>query len=150
MLVPPARPGRERQTGPVLAAAYAVAALHAVAVVLLVTGSLLALRRPGLLYVHAPVALAILAVNLGGQPCPLTDLELAVREAAGAVPYTGGFLGHYVLAPFGVDVRTTAAQVGIYATAVVPNLVGYGLLVARALRTGRPGGRRAGSPTVSG
>ena len=129
--------------------ANAVALLHGVTVLFMLTGSLLALRRPGLLYLHAPMALAILALALAGQPCPLTDLELALRDAAGAAPYTGGFLGHYLLAPFGVDVRTTAAQVGIHVTAVVPNLVGYGLAASRGIRragvrTGRPAGRRAG------
>ncbi len=132
-----------------LAAAWAVALLHGAVVLFFLTGSLLALRRPGLLYVHAPMALAILALALAGQPCPLTDLELALRDAAGVAPYTGGFLGHYVLSPFGVDVRTTAAQVGIHVTAVVPNLVGYGLAALRSRRdgavsTGRPAGRRAG------
>jgi hypothetical protein len=115
----------------VLAAATTVAVLHGTAILFMVTGSLIARRRPRLLYLHAPVALAILAVHLAGQPCPLTDLELALRGAAGAARYSGGFLGHYALAPFGVDVHTTAAQVGIYLTAVVPNVVGYGLLALR-------------------
>ena len=132
-----------------LAAAWAVALLHGAVVLFFLTGSLLALRRPGLLYLHAPMALAILALALAGQPCPLTDLELALRDAAGAAPYTDGFLGHYLLAPVGVDVRTTAAQVGIHVTSAVPNLVGYGLAASRAIRragvrTGRPAGRRAG------
>ena len=130
-------------------AAWAVAVLHGAVVLFFVTGSLLARRRPGLLYLHAPMALAVLALALAGQPCPLTVLELALREAAGAAPYTGGFLGHYLLSPFGVDVRTTAAQVGIHVVAVVPNLLGYGLAAQRArrdggVRTGRPAGRRAG------
>jgi hypothetical protein len=120
-----------------LAAAVAVAVLHGAAVLFMLTGSLLALRRPRLLYLHAPVALAILAVNLAGQPCPLTDLELALRDAAGADAYSGGFLGHYVLAPFGVDVHAPAAQFGIYAVAVAPNVVGYGLHALRLLRAGR-------------
>jgi hypothetical protein len=133
----------------VLAAAWAVAVLHGAVVLFFLSGSLLALRRPGLLYLHAPMALSILALALAGQPCPLTDVELALRDAAGAAPYTDGFLGHYLLAPFGVDVRTTAAQVGIHVVAAVPNLVGYGLAASRAIRragvrTGRPAGRRAG------
>ena len=112
--------------------------LHGAAVLFMVTGSLLALRAPRLMYLHAPVALAILAVHLGGQPCPLTEVELALRDAAGARSYSGGFLGHYVLAPFGVDVRTAAAQVGIYLAALVPNVLGYGL---QGLRVARSAGR---------
>jgi hypothetical protein len=120
--------------------AYAVAVLHGVAVALMLTGALLALRWPRLLLVHAPVSAAILAVNLAGAPCPLTDLELALRERAGAAPYPGGFLGHYVLAPAGLDVAAPAVQAGIYAAALLPNLLGYGLLAGRTLR--RRGGAR--------
>ena len=113
--------------------AHLVAVVHALAVVLMLTGALVALRHPRLLWVHAPVAAAILAVNLAGAPCPLTDLELALREWAGGEPYTGGFLGHYVLAPFGLDVADPAVQAGIYTVALVPNVLGYGLLAARGL-----------------
>ena len=114
--------------------AHLVAVVHALAVVLMLTGALVALRHPRLLWVHAPVAAAILAVSLAGAPCPLTDLELALRERAGGEPYTGGFLGHYALAPFGLDVASPAVQAGIYTVALVPNVLGYGLLAARATR----------------
>ena len=117
--------------------AHLVAVVHALAVVLMVTGALVALRRPRLLWVHAPVAAAILAVNLAGAPCPLTDLELALRERAGGEPYAGGFLGHYALAPFGLDVAGPAVQAGIHTVALVPNVLGYGLLAARAAREPR-------------
>ena len=113
--------------------AHLVAVVHGLAVVLVLAGALVALRRPRLLWVHAPVAAAILAVNLAGAPCPLTDLELALRERAGGEPYTGGFLGHYALAPFGLDVASPAVQAGIYTVALVPNVLGYGLLAARGL-----------------
>ncbi|MGY2129237.1 DUF2784 domain-containing protein [Blastococcus sp. SYSU DS0617] len=52
----------------------------------MLTGALLAVRWPRLVLLHAPVALAILAVNLAGADCPLTDLELALRERAGRSP----------------------------------------------------------------
>jgi hypothetical protein len=134
--------------------AHLVAVVHALAVVLMVTGALVAVRHPRLLWVHAPVAAAILAVNLAGAPCPLTDLELALRERAGAEPYTGGFLGHYALAPFGLDVAGPGVQAGIYTVAVVPNVLGYGLLALRARHAvgtaHGPGGRRAGEVVPAG
>lgn len=117
-------------------AAHAVAILHAAAVVLMLTGALLALRRPRLLLVHAPLSAAILAVNLADQPCPLTVLELELRALAGGSGYTGGFLGHYLFEPLGVDVASPVTQAGIYTVALLPNLVGYGLHAARA-RAGR-------------
>jgi hypothetical protein len=126
----------------VLVLAVLVAVLHGSAVLFMLTGSLLALRWPRLVLLHLPVAAVILAVNLAGADCPLTTLELALRDAAGVPGYTGGFLGHYVLAPFGVDVHTTAAQVGIYAVALTPNAVGYSLLAARGARRRAPSDAR--------
>ena len=118
--------------------AHLVAVVHALAVVLMVSGALVALYRPRLLVLHVPVAAAILAVHLAGAPCPLTELELALRERAGGTAYTGGFLGHHVFAPLGLDVASPAVQAWIYAVALTPNVVGYGLLALRAghLRTG--------------
>jgi hypothetical protein len=113
------------------AAAVAVAVLHGSAVVLMLTGSLLALRWPRILWLHVPLALTILCLYLTGSDCPLTTLELDLREGAGQPPYTGGFLGHYVTEPWGFPIEATSTQVGIIVAAVLPNLVGYGLLVAR-------------------
>jgi hypothetical protein len=121
-----------------------VAVLHGAAVLFMLTGALVAVRRPWLLVVHAPVALAILAVNLAGADCPLTTLELDLRERAGAPAYGDGFLGHHVFAPLGLDVAATATQVGLYATAFGLNAVGYGLVVTRVLR------RRARQAAVQG
>jgi hypothetical protein len=112
--------------------AHAVAVLHGAVVLFMLTGSLLALRRPGLVRVHAPVALAVLGINLAGAPCPLTTVELALRERAGAPPYDGGFLGHVVFGPVGLDVGDTAVQVGMYTVALGLNALGYGLLLARS------------------
>jgi Protein of Unknown function (DUF2784) len=115
--------------------ASAVAVVHGAAVVCMVCGALPALRRRRLLYLHVPVALAILAVNLASAPCPLTELELALRARAGVPAYTGGFLGHYLFRPLGWDPHRAAVQVGEYLVAVAPNAVGYGLLAVRALRS---------------
>ena len=114
-----------------------MAALHVALIAFMLTGSLLALRWPRLLWVHAPVALAVLAVNVTGQPCPLTVWELDLLAAAGAPGYPDGFIDHYFLAPFGADVHTTAAQAGIYTVALIPNLIGYGLHASRARRRAR-------------
>ncbi|PWW24823.1 uncharacterized protein DUF2784 [Geodermatophilus normandii] len=118
--------------------ANAVAVLHAAVVLFMLTGALLALRWPRLALVHAPVALAVLAVNLAGAPCPLTTVELALREQAGAPPYDGGFLGHFLFGPLGLDVRSVAVQVGMYSVALGLNAVGYALLLRRVRRTAPP------------
>ena len=123
------------QTAGVLLLANAVAALHAAAVLFMLTGALLALRFPRLLWLHAPVALAILSVYLLGADCPLTTWEMALRENAGEPGYRGGFIGHYLTEPLGFPIEATSTQVGIYVVAFSLNLVGYGLLAARLRRS---------------
>jgi hypothetical protein len=125
--------------------ANAVALLHAAAVLFMLTGSLLALRWPGVLWLHVPVSLAILGLYLTGSDCPLTTLELALREQAGEPGYRGGFIGHYITEPMGFPIEATSTQIGVYVVALLPNLIGYGLLLARRFpgrvtrRADRPG-----------
>jgi hypothetical protein len=114
-----------------------VAIVHGTAVLFMLTGALLALRWPWLLWLHVPVALVILALYLTGSDCPFTTWELALREQAGLPGYRGGFIGHYVTEPLGFPVHATTTQVGIYVVAILPNLIGYGLLARRLLT--RPG-----------
>jgi hypothetical protein len=115
--------------------ANAVALLHAAAVLFMLTGSLLALRWPRVLWLHVPVSLAILGIYLTGSDCPLTTLELSLRERAGEPGYTGGFIGHHITEPLGFPIAATSTQMGVYVVAFLPNLVGYGLLLARQLRS---------------
>lgn len=118
--------------GAVAALAVVVAVLHGALVLFMVTGGLLGLRWHRLLYVHAPLTVAILAVNLAGAPCPVTALELHLRSLAGEPTYRDGFLGHYAVDPLGLHLHTTGVQVGLYAIALVPNLIAYGTLLVRA------------------
>ena len=110
-----------------------VAALHGAAVLFMLTGSLLALRRPWVLWLHVPVSLAILGLYLTGSDCPLTSWELALRQRAGEPAYRGGFIGHYVTDPLGFPIHATSTQVAIYVLAFLPNVIGYGLLARRGL-----------------
>ena len=114
--------------------AGAVAVLHASAVLFMLTGSLIALRWPRVLWLHVPVSLAILALYLTGSDCPLTTLELELRERAGAPGYTGGFIGHYITEPLGFPIEATSTQIGIYVVAFLPNVIGYALLAAQLSR----------------
>jgi hypothetical protein len=111
--------------------AHAVAVVHAAAVVLLLVGGLVALRHPRVLRVHLPVAAAIAAVYLIGADCPLTDLELALRERADGVVYRGGFLAHHVLTPLGIDRDAGTMQAALPLTALLPNLAALVVLARR-------------------
>jgi hypothetical protein len=112
--------------------ADAVAVLHGTLVLFMVTGGLLGLRRHRLLYVHAPLTLAILGINLAGAPCPLTTLQLRLRAEAGEPPYRDGFIGHYLVEPLGLHLHGAGVQAGLYAIALGPNVIAYGLLLTRA------------------
>ena len=111
-----------------------VAVVHGAAVVLMLTGAVVALWRPRILWVHVPVSLAILAVNRAGAPCPLTELELWLRSGVGGAVYDGGYLGHYVFAPLGLDVASPSVQAGVYTAAIMPNALAFALLASRAMR----------------
>ena len=115
--------------------ANAVAVLHAAVVLFLLTGALLALRWPRLLWLHVPVVLAIFGLYLTGSDCPLTDWELALRQAAGEPGYDGGFIGYYVTEPLGFPIEAASTQFAIYATPFLLNLVAYGIHAARSWRT---------------
>lgn len=116
--------------------AYSVAALHAAAVVLMLVGALLALRWRRLVPVHLSVTAAIAAVHLAGADCPLTTWERALRERAGA-GYDGGFLDHYLFGPLGLAGGDPGVQLVTYVVVLVPNLLGYGILLARRRRPSR-------------
>jgi hypothetical protein len=111
-----------------------VAVLHAAAILFMLTGGLAALRRPWLFLLHAPVSLVILAVNLAGVDCPLTTLESWLRARSGQPLYSGGFLGHYLFQPLGLEVAATGTQIGIYVVALLPNVIAYGALATRGRR----------------
>jgi Protein of Unknown function (DUF2784) len=113
--------------------ADAVAALHLAAIAFMLTGGLLGWRWPRLLWVHAPIAATILGFNVAGADCPLTTLELHLRQWGGEPPYTGGFIGHYLVQPIHPAGITPGVEAAIYAIAITPNVVGYGVLAARWL-----------------
>jgi hypothetical protein len=140
--------GTTRCQTPGVLFAVLVAVLHGAAVAFMLSGSLLALRWPRLLWLHVPVALAILAIYLTGSDCPLTTWELDLRAAAGSPGYRGGFIGHYITEPLGFPIEATSTQVGVYVVALLPNLIGYGLLMARhrARGGGVPGARVGSGP----
>lgn len=114
--------------------ADAVAAAHLAAIVFMLTGGLLGWRWPRLLPWHAATAGAILAVNLAGLDCPLTTLELRLRAAAGEAAYSGGFIGHYLIEPLHAPGITPAVDLLIYAVALTPNVLAYGVLALRRRR----------------
>ena len=82
----------------VLAVAMAVA--HGLLAVFLIVGLPPAVRRPRLMRWYLAALVPTAAVNLTGQPCPLTVWEKDLWRLAGETPYQGGFISHYFVEPF--------------------------------------------------
>ncbi|MGV2865182.1 DUF2784 domain-containing protein [Achromobacter sp. AGC39] len=111
-----------------------VLVVHGLFVAFVVFGGLLALWRPRMAYRHLP-ALAWGAVVVGmGLICPLTPLEVSLRQQAGQEGYAGGFIEHYLLGVIYPEGITRETQMGLAAVLIVGNLVIYTLWARRRRR----------------
>jgi hypothetical protein len=121
-----------------------VVVIHLLFIVFVVLGGLLVLRWRWLAAVHVPAALWGALIELAGGICPLTPIENALRDAAGASGYTGGFVEHYLLPVVYPPALSRAVQLALAAVVVAVNATVYGRLwsTARARRSTRE--RRGG------
>lgn len=79
------------------ALANLVVLLHALFILFVVVGGLLAFWKPWLVWIHAPVAVYGMLIEWVGWVCPLTPLENWLRRRAGQAGYEGGFVETYLL-----------------------------------------------------
>lgn len=79
------------------AAADAVLVAHFAFVLFVVLGGFLLLRWPAFVWLHAPAVVWAAFIEFSGAVCPLTPLEVALRQQAGQAGYAGGFIDHYVV-----------------------------------------------------
>lgn len=75
-----------------------VLAVHLAFVLFVVLGGFLALRWPRVALVHVPVALYGAIVEFAGFICPLTPLEVWLRQRGGEPGYSGDFVERYITA----------------------------------------------------
>lgn len=115
-----------------------VVVVHFGFIVFALFGALLALRWPGVLWVHAPAALWAVAIELAGWICPLTPLENSLRSAGGAAGYPGGFVERYLLAVIYPPGLTREVQIALGLGLLAINAVAY-LAVWCRWRTRRAG-----------
>src|SRR4051812_20071826 len=106
-----------------------VVVVHSAFVLFVVLGGLLALRWPGLAYVHVPAALWGAWIEFTGRICPLTPLENALRARAGEAGYSGGFIEHYIIPVLYPSGLTRTVQLVLGVLVVVINLIVYGYLI---------------------
>src|SRR5260370_30923931 len=93
------------------AAADAILVAHLAFVLFVVFGALLALRWPRFTWLHIPAVVWAAFIEFSGTICPLTPLEVALRQRAGQSRYGGGVIAHYIaslLYPEGLPPNTQA------------------------------------------
>ena len=118
-------------------AADAVVVVHLLFAGFVVLGGLLALRWPRAAFVHLPAAVWGALVEFMGWICPLTPLEVGLRQAAGGEGYRGGFVDHYLLPLLYPDALTRETQLVIGACVIAVNVVVYAAVIRRLARRRR-------------
>ena len=108
-----------------------VVLLHFAFVLFVVFGGLLVLRWPRVAYVHLPVAVYCVLIEVIGWVCPLTPLEKRLRESAGQQGYEGGFVEHYILPVLYPAGLTRGVQLALGVVVIAINLAIYAV-IARA------------------
>jgi len=106
-----------------------VVVIHTLFVLFVVLGGLAVLRWGRLAWLHLPAAVWGAFIELTGGICPLTHLEVWLRQRAGGAGYAGGCIAHYLaplLYPMGL---TRGGQVLLGLLVVVVNLGIYGVVL---------------------
>ena len=93
------------------ALATAVLFLHGLFILWVIFGALLARGRPMLRWLHIASLIWGILTQLLPWPCPLTVLENYLEARAGAEPYQGGFLLHYLDRLIYPDISATVLTV---------------------------------------
>ncbi|KAG1249242.1 hypothetical protein G6F65_019203 [Rhizopus arrhizus] len=107
---------------------------HGLFVGVVMLGGLLALWKARIAYWHLP-ALAWGAMVIGmGWICPLTPLEVSLRQQAGQQGYAGGFIEHYVLGLIYPEGITRTTQIVLAMLLIVGNIIVYTLWARRRRR----------------
>ena len=112
-----------------------VLALDALFVAFVVFGGLAALRWRRAVFVHVPCALWGAWVALAGWICPLTPLEVSLRQRAGEGGYAGGFLEQYLVPILYPGDLTRGIQIGLGVVVLVLNIAIYAAMTRRWRRS---------------
>lgn len=111
-----------------------VLVLHFVFVLFVVLGGFLAFRWPRVAWIHLPLALYGVLVEVIGFVCPLTPLEVSLRQQGGEAGYAGGFIEHYITAAIYPAGLTRQVQLILGASVAALNVVVYSVWWRRRSR----------------
>jgi hypothetical protein len=112
-------------------AADIIMLLHMLFTLFVMFGSLLALYKRWIVWLHIPVVLWGVAIAVIGWICPLTPLENAIRIAAGQEGYSGGFVEHYLITIIYPDGLTRRGQLILAGLIIVVNILLYGFVLRK-------------------
>lgn len=119
-------------------AADLVVVLHGLFILFAVFGGLLGFWRRWLVWLHLPAVAWAALVVIMGWTCPLTPLELQLRQLAGGAGYQGGFIEHYLMPLIYPPGLTRSTQVLLGLSVLGINLFVYaGLFWRHRRRAGR-------------
>jgi len=108
-----------------------VVIVHFAFTAFVVFGGFLSWRWPRAALLHLPALAWGVWIELSHTICPLTPLEVRLRQLGGQAGYTGGFLAHYlraILYPAGLTPRI---QYALAALLVALNVLAYGRWLLR-------------------
>lgn len=112
-----------------LAAADIVLLVHFGFILFVMFGGLLVFRSARWSFFHLPAALWGVVIELKGWVCPLTPLENRLRLLAGELPYSGDFIGHYLLPVVYPRGLTPSVQLALAIAVCAANALIYALFL---------------------
>jgi hypothetical protein len=111
-----------------------IVVVHFAFVLFVVLGGLLVLRWPKLVWLHVPVAVYGVLIELVGWVCPLTPWENRLRRLGGDAGYEGGFVEQYIVSLLYPEGLTPGIQIALGVGVLVINLALYGIVIRKARR----------------
>ena len=77
------------------------------------------------MWVHLPILIWAVAVNIFSWTCPLTPLEKKLWRAGGSYEYEGGFLNHYLRPLLNFDNSSRKLEIQTGAVLIIWNMFVY-------------------------
>ena len=108
-----------------------VVIIHLAFVVFVLFGGLLVLQWRRVRWLHLPAVAWGAAVEFGGWICPLTPLEIWLREQGGETGYRSGFIDYYILPLLYPASLTREVQVVLGVVVLAVNIASYAWLWRR-------------------
>tara|TARA_B100000029_G_scaffold31119_1_gene29727 strand:+ start:180 stop:542 length:363 start_codon:yes stop_codon:yes gene_type:complete len=102
-----------------------VVIIHALFIIFVLFGGLIVLKWRQVMWIHIPCALWGAAIEFFGWVCPLTHLEIYLREIGNANSYDDSFIQHYLLPVIYPSGLTPTIQWLLGIIVILTNLIIY-------------------------